>query len=89
MMSCEHSKGQLCKLVLDNFDDSAPIGLFENEPNQSPQLNRGGYWLGAMFIGELIRNGFTPEALLVAKYSRLRQLALYWLEINRGTGLRD
>lgn len=82
MMSCEHSKGQLCKLVHDNFDDSAPLGLFEYETNQSPLSNRGGYWLGAMFIQELIRNGFTPEDLLVAKYSRLRELALHWLEVN-------
>lgn len=82
MMSCEHYKGQLCKLVLDNFDDSAPLGVFEYEPNQSPPLNRGGYWLGALFIQELIRNGMAPEALLAAKYSRLRQLALHWLEVN-------
>jgi hypothetical protein len=82
MMACEHSKDLLCKLVLDNFDDSAPIGLFEYEPNQSPQINRGGYWLGAMFIQELILNGYTPEALLAAKYSHLRQLALHWLEVN-------
>lgn len=82
MMSCEQYRGQLCKLVYDNFDGSAPIGLFEYAPNQSPLLNRGGYWLGAMFIQELIRNGFTPEALLAAKYSSIRRLALHWLEIN-------
>jgi len=79
MDTCRNSRRLLCDLVRDSFDSSAPAGLFEFVPKQSPLKNRGGYWLGAMFVQDLIQEGWTFDDLMTAQESRMRELALRWL----------
>lgn len=79
MHTCRSARRLLSDLVRDSFDSSVPAGLFEFAPKQSPLKNRGGYWLGAMFVQDLIKEGWTSDDLMTAEYSRMKQLALRWL----------
>jgi len=79
MLACESSKGELCQQVLDNFDLNATSGLFQFVPEAVPIANRSGYWLGSLFIYDLLDKGWSAQEILLAPYSVLSEQLRGWL----------
>ncbi len=80
MRTCASVREELAMKALSTFNHASPHGMFDYTTDAEPIISRSGYWIGAHFIHNLIKNGWSFMEILQAPYSALSPLLILWLE---------